>query len=87
MVARRAVGRVVCICGEGCVVNKLRFRRPDTCPCGHALPWHLVELTEPGDRFSHMCTCRCTYELSSTVQGELIYAGEADWSKSWALDG
>lgn len=64
---------------------QLRFKTPDACPCGVELPWHLVELTVPGDRYSHMCICRRTYELSREVQGELVYAGIADWG-IWGAD-
>jgi len=58
--------------------KKLRFKQPDKCPCGADLPWHLVELTEPGDRYSHMCSCRRRFELSREVQGRLLYVGTGE---------
>jgi hypothetical protein len=30
------------------------------CPCGQALPWHLIELALPG--FKHVCSCERLYE-------------------------
>jgi len=55
-----------------CEECKIHFHNPDKCPCGYELPWHLVESTDPGDRFSHLwCYCGRKYELSREVKGGL----------------
>lgn len=56
--------------------KQIHFHAPDKCSCGYELPWHLVELTEPGERYSHMCSCGRKFELSREVKGRMLYVGQ-----------
>ena len=66
------------------MAKQLHFHSPDKCRCGLDMPWHLVSVTEPGNRFSYMCSCGCKYELSREVKGRMLHVGTGE--NPWALE-
>ena len=48
------------------------LKKPNTCPCGQRLPWHIVKLTDK--RFSHVCLCNRLYKWAS--KDTLLLVGE-----------
>jgi len=47
----------------------------DKCSCGAPLPWHIFELVDEEDRFSHICSCGNRYVVRD---GKVIQEGKEE---------